>query len=91
MLTRSFTAPDPFRTWVGVSSSIATGANSRSPHPNARGHAVMAVGYNDSQERFIVRNSWNTDWGMKGYFTMPYEYLSDRNLADDFWTIRTIE
>jgi len=52
------------------------------------GHAVCAVGYDDSQQRFIVRNSWDTDWGMKGYFTMPYAYLSDRNLSDDFWTIR---
>jgi C1A family cysteine protease len=53
------------------------------------GHAVMAVGYDDLQERFIVRNSWDTDWGMKGYFTMPYDYLDPaKNLADDFWTIR---
>src|SRR5215471_14563935 len=36
------------------------------------GHAVMAVGYDDVQQRFIVRNSWSADWGMKGYFTMPY-------------------
>lgn len=28
---------------------------------------------------------------MKGYFTIPYAYLSDRNLADDFWTIRRVE
>jgi C1A family cysteine protease len=52
------------------------------------GHAVVAVGYDDAEKRFIVRNSWSTKWGMKGYFTMPYAYLADRNLSDDFWTIR---
>ena len=53
------------------------------------GHAVMAVGYYHSQQRFIIRNSWDTDWGMQGYFTMPYDYLDPtKNLAEDFWTIR---
>jgi C1A family cysteine protease len=54
------------------------------------GHAVLAVGYNDSQQRFIIRNSWGHDWGQKGYFTMPYGYLTDNNLSDDFWTIRVV-
>ncbi len=61
------------------------------PHPDERvvgGHAVMAVGYDDAVKRFIVRNSWGIRWGMKGYFTMPYAYLADRNFSDDFWTIR---
>jgi len=52
------------------------------------GHAVLAVGYDDNEKRFIVRNSWGPKWGMKGYFTMPYAYVADRNLSDDFWTIR---
>ena len=58
---------------------------------NLGGHAVCAVGYDDKTSRMLVRNSWGTDWGMKGYFTMPYDYISDNNLADDLWTIRAFE
>lgn len=54
------------------------------------GHAVVAVGYDDSQQRFISRNSWGPGWGMAGYFTIPYAYLTDANLADDFWTVRMV-
>ena len=54
------------------------------------GHAVLAVGYSDPDQRFIVRNSWGAKWGQAGYFTMPYGYLMDENLSDDFWTIRLI-
>jgi C1A family cysteine protease len=54
------------------------------------GHCVLAVGYDDAQQRFIMRNSWGTGWGQQGYFTMPYAYLTQANpaLASDFWTIR---
>jgi len=54
------------------------------------GHCVVAVGYDDAQQRFIVRNSWGTGWGIQGYCLMPYAYLIDPNLASDFWTIRLI-
>jgi C1A family cysteine protease len=64
------------------------------PNPNTEqqigGHAVMAVGYDDAQQRFIVRNSWGGDWGMQGYCTMPYAYLTDHAYSSDFWTIRGV-
>ena len=60
----------------------------RSGEQNVGGHAVLAVGYNDKEKRFLVRNSWGTNWGLEGYFKMPYAYLANRNLSDDFWTIR---
>lgn len=51
------------------------------------GHAVCCVGYDDSTSRFLIKNSWGINWGMSGYFTMPYAYLENRDLSDDFWTI----
>lgn len=55
------------------------------------GHAVMCVGYDDASQMFIVRNSWGPGWGLGGYFKIPYAYLTDRNLANDFWTIKMVE
>jgi C1A family cysteine protease len=53
-------------------------------------HAVLAVGYENSHGWFITRNSWGDRWGMQGYFTMPYDYLVNPELAHDFWTIRVV-
>ena len=54
------------------------------------GHAILVMGYDDSIQCFIVRNSWGTKWGDKGYFYMPYDYLLNRNLSDDFWVIQKV-
>jgi C1A family cysteine protease len=54
------------------------------------GHAVVVVGYDDLTQRFVLRNSWGEGWGDQGYFTLPMNYLTDPNLAGDFWTIRAV-
>ena len=54
------------------------------------GHAVCIVVYNDSKQRFIVRNSWGPSWGDNGYFYMPYGIIQNPQLSSDFWVIQTI-
>lgn len=51
------------------------------------GHAVYAIGYDKAAQRFIVRNSWGTRWGIAGDCLMPFEYLGNANLCADVWTV----
>jgi C1A family cysteine protease len=53
------------------------------------GHEVLLVGYlRDYPLHALCRNSWGEDWGRGGYFLMPWAYLLDTGLSDDFRTIR---
>jgi C1A family cysteine protease len=53
------------------------------------GHEVLLVGYLSEQPNYgLVRNSWGTDWGIGGYFLMPWAYFLDTHLSSDFRTIR---
>lgn len=76
------------------SAAVAQSGQVPMPAPTEQsigGHAVLAVGYDDAQQTFLVRNSWGTGWGMQGYFSLPYAYLSNNNLTDDLWTIRIVQ
>jgi C1A family cysteine protease len=59
----------------------------RTSHGN---HAMLAVGYLDSHQVFIVRNSWGEDWGDRGYCYIPYDYMTNPDLCWDCWAIRNV-
>ena len=40
------------------------------------GHAVLIIGYDDSGQYFIVKNSWGTGWGESGFFRIAYSELA---------------
>lgn len=61
------------------------------PHENdLGGHAVLMVGYDDSKQAFLVMNSWGEDWGLEGFFWLPYAYVTNNKLAEDFWQIKVV-
>ncbi len=76
------------------SATVATTGIVPMPKANEKvlgGHAVMAVGFDAQKKLMLVRNSWGSSWGQKGYFWMPFEYFTNSNLSDDFWTLRQVE
>jgi len=40
------------------------------------GHAILIVGYDDTNKRFHVKNSWGTGWGGGGFFYIAYSELN---------------
>jgi C1A family cysteine protease len=49
------------------------------------GHAVTVLGFDNKAKVLIVKNSFGTAWGDKGYFYMPYAYFTPDNVMD-IWT-----
>ncbi len=40
--------------------------------PNDVNHAVTIVGWDDSKQAYLVKNSWGPNWGDKGYIWVEY-------------------
>jgi C1A family cysteine protease len=46
------------------------------------GHAILAVGYDQDAEWFIVKNSWGSAWGHHGYCYLPFGYVTPQHCTD---------
>jgi len=77
-----FTVYESFESDAVAKSGIV--AMPASGEASVGGHAVMAVGYDDAR-----KDSWcgirGAGLGSGRLFHDPYTYLSDADLADDFW------
>lgn len=51
---------------------------------NYGGHATCLIGYDDAKDAFLLRNSWGTQFGNKGYTWFPYK---DFSCILEAWTI----
>lgn len=76
------------------SSEVAATGMVPLPRPTERvlgGHAILIVGYDLQKKRYLVRNSWGEGWGQAGHCWIPFSYIENTNLADDFWVVTRVE
>jgi hypothetical protein len=55
--------------------------------PHESGHAMLIVGFDKRDERFIVRNSWGEEWGDRGYCTMPFNVIENFSSYNELWIV----
>lgn len=77
--------PDDMKNWIANNGPLAimmvayddlftyTGGVYHPVSTNKLGaHSVCIVGYSESKEAWLCKNSWSTEWGEQGYFWMAY-------------------
>ena len=90
-----------FTVYTSISQAANTGAIPfpRGGEKIQGGHAVVAAGYDDNRiirntstggpstrGALLIRNSWGTGWGDRGYGWLPYDFVL-RGLAIDWWSL----
>ena len=53
-------------------------------------HTMVICGYNDEARFFVVRNSWGSNFGEKGYCYIPYAYFENDSLSSSAFIITEI-
>jgi len=67
-LAATVLATDAFTAYVGGIFDIKEKTNG----PDDTNHAITIVGWDDSKNAYLVKNSWGSEWGEKGYIWIDY-------------------
>ncbi|MCB1028587.1 MAG: hypothetical protein KDB24_12595 [Microthrixaceae bacterium] len=86
---QKLTSPASMKAWLATHGSISgcfvvyqdffsyrSGVYRHVSGAAAGGHCVEIIGYDDSQQCWICKNSWGTGWGDSGYFRIGYGQCS---------------
>lgn len=67
--------------WNGVYTAAQrqSGDQRRSSSDPHGYHAILAVGYDDTRQAFLLMNSWGREWGQQGFCWVAYDLM--RNVA----------
>jgi hypothetical protein len=72
----------PLAARINVDGTFISGGNhgvlqtvNFAPSLASAGHAVVLVGYQPAEDRFIIRNSWGRQWGDDGFAYADAQYL----------------
>jgi len=57
--------------WFDYTEGVLDGMNS-TPNSPSSNHAILIIGWDDSKQAFLVKNSWGTDWGLDGFCWVKY-------------------
>lgn len=68
-------------TWVNASKTRGK-LDTFNPNGVLGGHAIAIVGY--TSDRFIIRNSWGTEWGDKGFAYASHAYIQSAFFEESY-------
>ena len=60
--------------------------NVQQEKPLSVGHSITIVGYSDSQNAFLARNTWGPFFNGNGHVWFPYQHIENR-LFWEIWTL----
>lgn len=89
--------PVMFGSDIGMAYYRAAERTGRMPEPGGAAagepcsHAMLIVGYDEDDKSWLVKNSWGTGWGDKGYVRIPYKLFDQHVWDDDMWVVGALE